>query len=141
MNYLTNYYKNLCEQLQAREKQLLQILAEEMSASAAPGIPGVSPGVFGPPSPSPSPTPSGPATPPATAPQGPDRPDPRGYPGGSQDPAYQKEWYDYFKWWQKQDPAWKAKNPLPPQPKGRGTGPTRRPGGGYYPGEPGRPIR
>ncbi len=141
MNYLTNYYKNLCEQLQAREKQLLQILSEA-GEIVLPGVPGINPGVQGPMSPAPSP--AGPANPPATAPTqtpGPDRPDPRGYPGGAQDPNYQKDWYDYFKWWQKQTPTWKAKNPLPVPPMRKGTGPRPRPGGGHYPGEPSRPYR
>lgn len=140
MDYLTNYYKNLCEQLMEKEKQLTKLLNEIAAADVQPGPP--APGQGYPTAPATNPAPSvAPATAPTFTPQGPDRPSPQGYPGGSQDPNYQKEWYEYYKWWQKQDPKWRAKNPLPPSPKKPGTRPQPRPGGGYYPGGPARPIR
>lgn len=136
MNYLTNYYKNLCEELFAKEQRLLRILNEMQVLPPQIELP------YTPGPPAPGQSSPAPATPPATNPGQniPDRPDPRGYPGGSQDPNYQKEWYDYKKWWDRQDPRWKAKNPLPPTPKKPGTRPQPRPGGGYYPGGPARPI-
>ena len=71
----------------------------------------------------------------------PPRPDPSGFARGRLDDDYRKAWYEYFLWWQLQDPKWKAKNPLPPRPQKPGTPPTRRPGGGTMPGTPPSDIR
>lgn len=74
----------------------------------------------------------------------PQRPDPSGFGRGRLDDDYRKAWYEYFLWWQLQDPKWKEKNPLPPRPQKPGIPPTRRPGngqGGIMPGTPPRDIR
>jgi len=139
MNYLTNYYKNLSEQLQEKVNYLKTLLNEDNDPNSNPSKPSGSPQPAGPrPSPAPAPTPTPAQIPPGQAPF---RPDPRGYPGGSQDPNYQRDWYEYFKWWQTQDPKWRDKNPLPPPPKDRGIRPGTRPGGGQMPGRGPAPIR
>lgn len=79
------------------------------------------------PAPAPAPAPA-PTTP--TPPTPPDRPHPPGYQRGTQDPQYREDWYEYYKWWQKQSPEWRNRNPLPPNPTKTPPAPRQRPGPG-----------
>lgn len=82
------------------------------------------------PTPAPTPVPAPAPAPAPTTPTTPDRPHPPGYERGTQDPQYREDWYEYYKWWQKQPQEWRNRNPLPPNPTKQPPRPSQRPGPG-----------
>ena len=140
MNYLTNYYKNLCEQLQDQVNNLssqLKMLSESAyGGDSAPSAgvvfppPGTQPGntpqpnwPYSPSQPTTPPntpnTPVPPQTPaqaPATTDPGPDRPVPSDYPNSKEDPKYWEDYQAYMKWWRRQSKEYQKANPPPAVP-------------------------
>ena len=157
MNYLTNYYKNLCEQLQDQVNNLsskLNMLNEMDSGGnpyidnpylpyvpggpdlPPPRLPPVIPTIpdrFPPVKPAPKPTPKpGPA--PAENPgsdKAPPRPVPSDYPPLNQrDPRYGDLYRQYMEWYRQQSKDYQKANPPPPLPKGAAPRPYYRGGAG-----------
>jgi len=124
MDYLTNYYKNLCEELQAKENHLRKLIYEMSGGGGvtpehpSPGGPAVPPP---PPAPAPAPAPKEPPAPstPPVQPARPTRPPPPE--PDIENPNYEElfgRWLKaYQRWWSQQSPEYKQQNPnmRPPQ--------------------------
>jgi hypothetical protein len=164
MNYLTNYYKNLCEELEARIISLsnkINLLEDDNVDADAPWLPDFlkknppkegpiqDPTQIGPPAPIKSPTPTSQPKPPKDPFQGSDgkppaKPNRNLFPRqGTSDPGYQKMYERYYLWHQSQPLDWQRAHPWG-QPPFNFTAPsqpasvdTPRRGGGYYPGSAG----
>lgn len=126
MDYVTNYYKNLSEELSRKLNLLEAMVAQATSPSPTSAPAGTSPTApMGPPSPGVMPAPTAPGTP------YPPPPHPMDYPGGVNSPEFKKaydRWLEGFNQLPPDDPArTRYRNRQTPRVR---PGQYQRPGGG-----------
>lgn len=123
-NPTTKYYQTLAQNLQEQvnnlKKQMLSeagIVPPTPGVSPQPVLPGYNPAT--PPYPgitpvAPAPAPSAPTAPTPAQPTAgdiPRRPNPRGFPGGVNNPEYQRLYGLYVEWWSMQSKEYKRQHP------------------------------